>query len=63
MFMQNDLSCLTWESVVLQDDLMNDTTAWFPEAHSILGSCGGQEVVHFLVDILSSEIDQSGVGM
>ena len=33
---------------------MNDTTAWLPEAHSILGPSCGQEVVHLLVDVLGS---------
>ena len=43
---------LTREGVVLQNDLMNDPTAWFPEANTILGSTGGQEVVDLLIDVL-----------
>ena len=45
---------LTGEGVVLQDDLMDNAAAGFPESHPVLGSGGGQEVVHLLVDILGS---------
>lgn len=39
--------------VIVQDgNLMDDSRAWFPEAHSILGSGTGQEVVDFRVDFL-----------
>jgi hypothetical protein len=26
----------TWERVVLQDDLMDDSAAWFPESNAVL---------------------------
>ena len=45
---------ITWEGIVLQDDLMNDSTSWFPESNSILGSSSGQKVVNLLVDVLGS---------
>ena len=43
---------ITRESVVLEDDLVNDTAAGFPEADAVFGSGRGQEVVHLLVDVL-----------
>jgi hypothetical protein len=42
------------ESVVLQDDLVNDTRARTPETKSVLGARRRQEVVHLLVDGLGS---------
>ena len=42
----------TWEGVVLEDDLVDDTRAWFPETDVVLGACGGQKVINFLVDAL-----------
>ena len=33
---------------------MNDSTSWFPETNTILGSSGGKKVVDFFVDILGS---------
>lgn len=42
--------------VLAQDgDLVDDSRPWFPEAHSILGSSTGQEVVDFSVDILKGK--------
>lgn len=35
---------------------MDDSGAWFPEAHSVLSSSGGQEVVDLLVDFLEREM-------
>jgi len=31
---------------------MDDATAWLPEAYTILGTDGGQEVIHLLVQVL-----------
>ena len=45
-------SQLTREGVILEDDLMDDAAAWFPESDSVLGSSGGQEVVDLDVDVL-----------
>ena len=44
----------TWEGIVLQDNLMNDSTSWFPESNPILGSSSCQKVVNLLVDVLGS---------
>jgi hypothetical protein len=41
----------TGESIVLKDDLMDDTGTGLPETNVVLGSGSGQEVVDFLVDI------------
>ena len=38
--------------VVLQDDLVNDATAWFPETDSIFRAGRGEKVVDLFVDIL-----------
>ena len=43
---------ITRESVVLEDDLMDDAAARLPEPYPVLGTGGGQEVVNLLVDIL-----------
>ena len=51
------LSCFsfcTGEGVVLQDDLMDDSTAGLPEADSVLGSGRGEEVVDFFVEIFGA---------
>ena len=47
-------SQLTREGVILEDDLMDDAAAWFPEPDSVLGAGGGQEVVHLAVDVLGA---------
>ena len=39
------------ESVVLEDDLMDDAGAWVPETDAVLGAGRLQEVVHLLVDV------------
>lgn len=45
------------ESVVFENDLMNDTRAGFPEAEAVFGGGGGKEVVDLLVDSVgASEI-------
>ena len=41
----------TWESVIFQDDLMDDSGSWFPETDSVFGPGSGQEVVDFGVHI------------
>lgn len=33
-------------------DLVDDARAWLPEAHAILGTSSGKEVIHLLVDLL-----------
>ena len=43
---------LTGESVVLEDDLMDDSGSGLPEADSVLGSGRGEEVVDLLVHVL-----------
>ena len=43
---------LTWESIVLKNDLMNNSTAGFPESDTVFSSTSGQKVVNFFVDIL-----------
>lgn len=40
----------TGESVVLEENLVNDTGSWLPEANVVLGASGGKEVVDLLVD-------------
>ena len=40
-----------WESVVLEDDLMDDAGARVPETDAVLGPGCLQEVVHLLVDV------------
>ena len=45
---------ITRKRVVLQDDLMNDAAAGFPEANSVLGSSSGEEVVYLLVHLLGA---------
>lgn len=40
----------TRESIVLQDDLVDDTGAGLPETNVVLGAGGRKEVVDFLVD-------------
>ena len=47
-------SQLTREGVILEDDLMDDAAAWFPEPDSVLGAGSGQEVVHLAVDVLGT---------
>lgn len=44
----------TGESVVLHDNLVDDTRAGLPETNVVLGARGGKEVVNLLVDVLSS---------
>jgi hypothetical protein len=44
----------TRESVVLEHDLVNDTRARLPETNVVLGARCRQEVVDFLVDVLSA---------
>ena len=39
--MKTSLKILTRESVVFEDDLMNDAGSGFPEANAILGSSSG----------------------
>lgn len=41
----------TGESVVFEDNLMDDTRTGFPETKTVLGGCGGQKVVDFPVDV------------
>ena len=44
--------------VVLQDDLVNDATAWFPETDSIFRAGRGEKVVDLFVDILQVNGDE-----
>lgn len=44
----------TGESIVFEDDLVDDTGARFPEAEAVFGGSGGQKVVDFLVDVDSA---------
>jgi hypothetical protein len=44
---------LTRDGIILKDDLVDDSTAWFPEPNTVLGSRGGQEVLDLCVDDLS----------
>jgi hypothetical protein len=44
----------TGESVVLEDDLVNDTGTGLPETDVVLGAGSGQEVVDLLVDVLGT---------
>jgi hypothetical protein len=44
----------TGESVVLQNDLVNDTGTGLPETDVVLGSSGGKEVVDLLVDLVGT---------
>ena len=44
----------TWESVVLEDDLVNDTGSWLPETDVVLGARSGKEIVNLLVDVDSA---------
>lgn len=44
----------TGESVVLQDDLVNDTGTGLPETNVVLGGSGGQEVVDFPVNFIGT---------
>jgi hypothetical protein len=41
----------TGESIVLEEDLVNDTRAGLPETDVVLGAGGGKEVVDLLVDV------------
>ena len=40
----------TGESVVLEENLVNDTGSWLPETNVVLGASSGKEIVHLLVD-------------
>jgi hypothetical protein len=42
----------TGESVVLEDDLVNNTGARLPETDVVLGTRGAEEVVYLLVDVV-----------
>jgi len=44
----------TRESVILQDNLVNDTGAGLPETNVVLAGSSGKEVVDFLVDIIGT---------
>ena len=44
----------TGESVVFENDLVNDTRAGLPETNVVLSARCRQEVVHFLVDVDSA---------
>jgi hypothetical protein len=44
----------TGESVVLHDDLVNDTGTGLPETDVVLGGSGGKEVVDLLVDVVGT---------
>lgn len=44
----------TGESIILEQNLVNDTRARFPETNVVLGARGGEEVVHLFVDLDSS---------
>jgi hypothetical protein len=44
----------TGESVVLKNDLVNDTGTGLPETDVVLGGRGGKEVVDLLVDLVSA---------
>ena len=44
----------TRESVVLKDNLVNDTRARAPEADVVLGASRGKEIVDLLVDLVSA---------
>ena len=44
----------TGESVVLEDDLVNDTRAGLPETEVVLGARRAQEVVNLLVDVVGA---------
>lgn len=44
----------TGESVVLEDDLVNDTRAGLPETDVVLGARGAKEVIDLLVDVVGA---------
>mmetsp|Transcript_9262 Transcript_9262/g.34262 ORF Transcript_9262/g.34262 Transcript_9262/m.34262 type:complete len:209 (+) Transcript_9262:1368-1994(+) len=44
----------TWECIILQYNLMNDTRSWFPETNSVFCSRRSEEVIHLLVCLDSS---------
>jgi hypothetical protein len=44
----------TWESVVLEENLVDDTRSWLPETNVVLGASSGKEVVNLLVDVDSA---------
>ncbi|KAH3664269.1 hypothetical protein OGAPHI_004621 [Ogataea philodendri] len=44
----------TWESIVLKNDLVNDTGTWFPETNVVFCASRSKEVVNFLVQADSS---------
>lgn len=44
----------TGESVILQNDLVDDTGARLPETNVVLGSSGGKKVVDLLVDLIGT---------
>ena len=41
--------------------LVDDPRARPPEADAILGACGGQEIIHFLVYVLLREVNNRGI--
>jgi hypothetical protein len=55
----------TRESVVLEDDLVDDTGSRLPETNTVLGTGSGKEVVDLLVDVDSSGkiLDTSNLGL
>ncbi|EEQ36878.1 aconitate hydratase, mitochondrial precursor [Clavispora lusitaniae ATCC 42720] len=55
----------TWESVVFQDDSVNNTGTWLPETQVVLGTGGSQEVVNFLVQVNGSSqiLDTTNLGL
>ena len=42
---------------------MNDSRSRPPEAHTILGTCSCQEIIHFLVDVLLKQINNQSISL
>ena len=55
----------TWEGVVLEDDLVDDTGSWLPETDTVFGTGSGKEVVNLLVDVDGSSkiLDTSNLSL
>lgn len=43
--------------------LVNDSRSRPPEAHTILGTCSCQEIIHFLVDVLLKQINNQSISL
>lgn len=53
------------EGVVLEDDLVDDTRSGLPEAHTVLGGSGGEEVVDLAVEVVGTGevLDSADLGL